>query len=355
RESLGYDKLLMATGYRPLSPSIEGIEADGVFTASRIEDGQAIADWLGSGRARRAVLIGGGYVSLEMAEALRRRRVEVTLIEKTPAVFPALDADMAALVEGELRANGVRVLTGRPAQRILTRQEGSVEGVELESGSPFIPADMVFVDVGVAPRVELAAAAGIHLGSSGAIAVSERMETNVNSVYAAGNCAETFHLVSGRPVFDPVGTVAAKQGRVAGENMAAGRARFPGAVGTTVVKVFGLTAARTGLSAKEARREGFQVREATISGRFQAPYFEGGASGTVKVVADAVSRRLLGAQIVGDAMAGVRIDVVATALTGGMTVDTAAQLDLAYAPPVGALWNPVLIAMNALLRRLDEG
>jgi NADPH-dependent 2,4-dienoyl-CoA reductase/sulfur reductase-like enzyme len=353
KEVLKYDKLLIATGYKPTSPDVEGLDAAGVFTVSRIEDGEAIAEWLDSGRAKRATLIGGGYVGLEMAEALRERGLEVTLVEKSPAVFPALDPDMASPLESELEANGVRVLTGRAVGRILARSDGSVEGVELSGSGHRVPADLVLVDVGVAPRVDVVSGSGIQLGGSGAIAVSERMETSVSAIYAAGNCAETVNLVTGRPGFDPLGTVAAKQGRVAGENMAGRTSYFRGAVGTTAVKVFGLAAARTGLTTEEGKSEGFQVVEAQVQGRFQAAYF-GGKPSMVKVLADAVSRRLLGAQIVGSEMASVRIDVVATALAARMTVDEAAQLDLAYTPPVGTLWNPVLVAMNLLQRRLDD-
>ncbi len=353
KEILKYDKLLISTGYQPIRPSIEGIEASGVFTVSRLEDGEAIAEWLDSGRVRRAVLIGGGYVGLEMTEALRERGVEVTLVERTPAIFSALDPELASLLQSELEANGVRVLTGRSVERVVARRDGSVEAVELAGSGQRLAADLVLVDVGVTPQVDLAAPAGIGLGGSGAIAVSEQMETSVSSIYAAGNCAETIHVVTGRPVFAPLGTVAAKQGRVAGENMAGRRSVFRGTAGTTAVKVFRATAARTGLSSQEASREGFQVVEAQVDSRFQAAYF-GGEPGTIKVLADAGTRRLLGAQIVGSPLASVRIDIVATALTAGMTVDEAAQIDLAYTPPVGTLWNPVLIAMNQLQRRLDE-
>ncbi len=179
------------------------------------------------------------------------------------------------------------------------------------------------------------------------------METNIPSIYAAGNCAETLHQVTGRPVVDPLGTVAVKQGRVAGENMAGVVSRFRGAAGTMAVKVFGLSASRTGLTADEARREGFRVVEAKIESRFQAQYFEG-KPGTVKVVADLDSRRVLGAQIIGNEMAAVRIDIVATALAARLRVEEVSQLDLAYTPPLGALWNPVLIAMNALVRKMEE-
>jgi len=351
KEVLRYDKLLIATGYQPASLDVEGVDAKGVFTVSRIEDGQAISDWLDSGRAQQAVLVGGGYVGLEMAEALRGRGLQVALVEKSAAIFPAIDPDMASLLQSELEANSVRVFTGRTVGRIVTRSDGTVSGVELAGGHQ-LQADLVLMDIGVKPRVDLVQGSDIRLGGSGAIAVSERMETSVPSIYAAGNCAETVHLVTGRPGFDPLGTVAAKQGRVAGENMAGRVSYFRGAVSTTAVKVFGLAAARTGLTTEEADREGFQVVEARVEGRFQASYF-GGKPSTVKILADSVSRRLLGAQIVGSELASVRIDVVATALAARMTVDEATQLDLAYAPPVGTLWSPLLIAMNLLQRRMD--
>lgn len=351
RTFLPYDRLLVATGYRPVAPDIEGVDAQGVFRASRIEDGEAILAWLTRSAARRATLVGGGYVGLEVAQALVERGCEVTLVERESHVLPSLDPDMARLVERELEQKGVRVLTGRAIKRIATGSSGRVESVELATGSLRIPADVVFLDVGVAPRVELAASAGIRLGSSGAIAVSEHMETNVPAVYAAGNCAETLHLVSGRAAPIPLGTVAAKQGRIAGDNLAGRRSRFRGALGTSIVRVFGVTASSTGLSSTEAERSGFRPVSSVIEGKFRAHYFDG-APATVKIVAERGSGRLLGAQIVGSAEGAIRIDVLATALTARMTVTDAAQLDLAYAPPVGALWNPILVALNQLAREL---
>ncbi len=349
RETLGYDKLLLATGYRPRKPDIEGVGLEGVFTASRLADGEAVQSWLDERRPRRAVLVGGGYVGLEMAEALSKRGLEVTLVDAAPQLFAALDPDMAHRVEDALVRDGVRVMTGRRVRRLEGSRSGSVEVVELVKGALRIPAELVFVDIGVDPDVALASDAGIELGRSGAIAVSERMETSFAGIYAAGNCAETLHLVSGRPTIMPLGTVAAKQGRVAGENLAGRRSHFRGAVGTSIVKVFGIAAARTGLSSAEALAAGFAVAEATIEGTFRARYF-GDAEGTVKVIADRDSGRLLGAQIVGSDEAALRIDVAATALTAKMTVHEASQLDLGYVPPLGALWNPFLVALNTLAR-----
>lgn len=352
RETHLYDKLLLATGYRPLSPGIEGTDLKGVFTASRLEDGEAILAWITTASARRAVILGGGYVGLELSEALVERGLEVTVVERSASLLGSLDPDMASLVEAELERKGARVLTGRVAKRIAGTSSGRVEAVELATSSLRLPADLVFVDVGVAPRVELAAKAGIRLGPSGAIAVSEQLETSIPSIYAAGNCAECPHLVTGRPMTIPLGTVAAKQGRIAGENLAGRRSRFAGALGTSLVRVLGVTAAATGLSSEAAEREGFRSVAASIEGRFQASYLGSGAAAKVKVIAERASGRLLGAQIVGSAEGALRIDVLAAAITARMTVRDAAQLDLAYAPPSGALWNPILIAMNALSREL---
>jgi NADPH-dependent 2,4-dienoyl-CoA reductase/sulfur reductase-like enzyme len=351
-DPLPYDKLLLATGYRPLSPGIEGTGLKGVFTASGLEDGEAILSWISTASARRAVVLGGGYVGLELSEALVARGLEVTVVERSPSLLPPLDPDMARLVEEELERKGVRVLTGRVAESISGTSDGRVESVELSASGLRLRADVVFVDVGVAPRVDLAEKAGIRLGPSGAIAVSEHLETSVTSIYAAGNCAECTHLVSGRPMTIALGTVAAKQGRIAGENLAGRRSRFAGALGTSLVKVFGVTAAATGLSSEAAEREGFRAVAASIEGKFQAGYFGSGAPAKVKVIAERESGRLLGAQIVGSSEGAARIDVAAAAITARMTVREAAQLDLAYAPPAGALWNPILIAMNALAREL---
>lgn len=367
RGELRYDRLLLATGYRPRLPELEGIASGdsqapgdpeavghgGVFTASRIEDGRAIADWLTSRRPRRAVLVGGGYVGLEMAEALGRRGLKTTLIEASPSLFSAIDPDMAELLERELEQNGVRVLKGRRARKVRRRGDGSVEAVVMEKGGLVVPCDLLFLDVGIRPNVELAERAGIRLGVTGAIAVSERLETSAAGVYAAGNCAEQLNPINGRMELSALGTVAAKQGRVAGENMVGRRSIFRGAVGTSIVQVFGVTAARTGLNLAQAKASGFDLAEARIRGNFRAGYFDEGAPGTVKVLGDRRTGRLLGAQIVGTREAALRIDVAATAVTAGMTVAEAAQLDLSYAPPTGALWNPLLVAMNQLTRQLS--
>jgi NADPH-dependent 2,4-dienoyl-CoA reductase/sulfur reductase-like enzyme len=356
-ETIGYDKLVIATGYRPRLLDVEGMgpssRGNGVFTASRLEDGEAIEDWLRDRdrSVRRAALIGGGYIGLEMAEALTKRGVRVALVESESNVLSSVDPEIAEKIAEELTRNGVELFTNRKVRALELRSNGDVESVVLDPGKLRAPADLVFVDVGVDPEVELAVAAGVRLGPSGAIAVTDRMETNLPGVYAAGNCAETLHLVSGSAAPIALGTVAAKQGRVVGENCAGRRTRFHGAVGTAIVKVFDLFAARTGLNESEARRAGFVPVSSTITGGFSASYF-GPPTGVVKVIGDETSGRLLGAQIVGDLEAALRIDVAAVALTSRMSVEEAAQLDLAYAPPAGALWNPLLVALNTLAREL---
>lgn len=351
RSSLSFDRLLVATGYRPRRPAFTGLDLEGVQTLARLDDGASVRTRVERGDAPRAVLVGAGYVALEMAEALVARGARVTLVERERQVFPALDADVAALVETELVRHGVEVLTGREVSTLSGSSGGRVEAVELAPGGLRLPAELVLVDIGVEPDVDLARDAGLALGPSGGIEVSERMETSAFGVYAAGNCAETVNLASGRPEILPLGTVAAKQGRVAGENLAGRRTRFRGAVGTSIVKVFDVVAARTGLTERQARSLGFAPLAATIEGKFRASYF-GGAPATVKVVADSASGRLLGAQIVGSSEGAASIDVAATAITAGMSVSEASGLDLAYAPPVGALWHPFLIALNQLSRDL---
>lgn len=353
-ESIAYDQLLISTGYRPKTLSVEGAGASGVFTASHIQDGRAIEDWLLQRRPRRAAVVGGGYVGVEMAEALHKRGLSVVLVEASGSLLPQLDPDMSELVRGELERCGVRVELNRHLGAIETKTAGerAVEAIRFDPGGLRTQVEIVFVDVGIEPRVDLAASAGLRLGATGAIEVNEYLQTSVSGVYAAGNCAETIHLVTGKPTRSGLGTVAAKQGRVAGENMAGLRTRFVGLVGTSIVQVFDLSVASTGLNVREAVGAGYDPVDAKIEANFQAAYFDDGARGTVKLVADQRSERLLGAQIIGSREAALRIDVAATAIQAGLSVSQASQLDLAYAPPLGTLWNPFLVALNQLKREL---
>ena len=337
-----FDKLVVTTGGSAVRPKLPGIGLPGIFSLRIVEDGLAVRRWLREQNVRAAVIVGGGYIGLEMAEAFRNLGLEVTVLEMLPQVLSNMDADMAALVQDELKYQGVGLYL-----------EHKVEGFEgtdrvravVANGREF-PADIVLLAVGVRANVKLAAEAGIRIGPTGAVAVNDRQETNVPGVFAAGDVAEAHHLVLNRPVYIPLGTTANKQGRVAGTNVAGGRARFPGIVGTAAVKVFDLEVARTGLTLAEARKEGFDAQETRIKHFAIGHYMPDPTPLHVKLVYDAGSRRLLGAQMVGKQGAAKRIDVIAAALLAKWTVSDLAKLDLSYAPPFAPVWDPILVAAN---------
>jgi NADPH-dependent 2,4-dienoyl-CoA reductase/sulfur reductase-like enzyme len=289
-----------------------------------------------------------------MAECLRGLGKAIHLYERESHVLPGMDADMAQIIEYELQRFHVRVSVGAKVLA-LVGGESQVSGVKAASGLGIDPADMVLLDTGVVPNVDLARDAGIQTGVTGAISVDSHMETNVPGIFAAGNCAETFCAIRRRPVLHYIGTVAAKQGRVAGDNLAAGsggRTKFAGAIGTTVVKVFDLAVARTGLCSDDATAESIPVVSARIEAWDRAAYYPTARKLWVKLLAERESRKLIGAQVVGYGDASKRIDVAATAITAGMRIDELAQLDLAYSPPYGNLWDPLLIAAHRVLRKM---
>ena len=351
-EEVHYDRLVLATGAEPARPRVPGLDLEGVFHVNDLQSTLALKQALDSTSPQRAVIVGGGYIGLEMAEALTTRGLQVTLLARGAHLFEAADEEISAVVERELAGRGVRVLKGSPLTAVMGDRQRRVRRVAWE-GSPAEggETDCVVLATGVRPRVRLAEQAGIELGSTGAVAVNESMETSAAAVFAAGDCTETMHLVSGRPVYFPLGTTANKQGRVAGANAAGGRARFAGIVGTAVTKVFSQEVARTGLSVTEAAAAGFAARSATIHAASRARYL-GGKDMVVKVVADRASGRLLGAQMAGPDGVAKRIDVFATALQARLTVEQVSQLDLSYAPPFSTVWDPVLIAMQEMLREL---
>jgi NADPH-dependent 2,4-dienoyl-CoA reductase/sulfur reductase-like enzyme len=344
-----YDRLLMATGYRPVRLDLPGSNLKNIFTLTYLTDAIAIHDAIEARKPQRALLVGGGLVGMEMAESLRKRGLEVTLLQISDQILGSLHPEIAELAEEELERNGVRVLKEVTLETFFGDEQGRVQSARLKGSAQLIPAEIVMVDIGVRPDVSLAEQCGISLGRSGAIAVTPRMETSAAGVYAAGNCAEAIHLVSNQPVFNALGTAANKQGRVAGENIAGLRSVFHGVLNTWVVKIFDLCVARTGLSEREAREAGFRPVAAKIKANSTASYFPGSTSVTIRAIADQASRRLLGLEAAGTD-AEKRVDVAAVALTNRMKVDDAAQLDLSYAPPYSQVWDPFLIAMNALLR-----
>lgn len=350
RAEFSYERLLIATGVTPKLPQIPGTDLKNVFTVIDLQDAVRINEALGE--AQRVAIIGAGYVGLEVAECLHSLGKAVHLYEKGSHVLGNIDPDMAQIIEYELQRFGINVSVGANVLA-LVGHEGRVNGVKAASGLGIDPADMVLLDTGVVPNVDLARDAGIQIGVTGAISVNAHMETNVPGIFAAGNCAETFCAIRRRPVLHYIGTVAAKQGRVAGENMAARRTKFFGAVGTTVLKVFDLAVARTGLSSQEAAADNIPVVSARIEALDRAAYYPTARKIWVKLIAERETRKLVGAQVVGYGEASKRIDVAATAITSGMRVEELAQLDLAYSPPYGNLWDPLLVAAQAVLRKLS--
>jgi NADPH-dependent 2,4-dienoyl-CoA reductase/sulfur reductase-like enzyme len=304
---------------------------------------------LDAGKAKCGVVVGGGYIGLEMAEALVRRGIEVSLVDRSPQVMGTLDEDMGLLVSQALRDCGVTLYLNESLTGFETKG-GEVVGVVTDRRS--LPADIVILGLGVRPNSTLAAAAGIPLGEKGSIRVNERMETGIAGIWAAGDCAETFHLVSRRPFYMALGTVANRQGRVAGINLGGGYARFQGVMGTAVTKIGQVEVARTGLQEKELRALSIEWVSAVIKSRTRAGYFPGAGEITVKVLAERGSGRLLGGQIVGMEGSAKRIDTVATALHAGFTVEEMVNLDLGYAPPFSPVWDPVVIAAREALKKL---
>jgi NADPH-dependent 2,4-dienoyl-CoA reductase/sulfur reductase-like enzyme len=349
RVEIAYDRLLIATGVMPKLPDVPGTFLKNVFTLTNLEDALRINEVLGG--VERVAIIGAGYVGLEMAECLYTLGKTVRLYERAPHVLPGMDADMAQIIEYELQRFGIRLSTNATVLALVGTEAG-VAGVKAASGLGIDPAELVLLDTGVVPNVELARDAGVQIGKTGAISVNGHMETNVPGILAAGNCAETFCAIRRRPVLNYIGTVAAKQGRVAGDNLAAGRAKFLGAIGTTVLKVFDLAAGRTGLSSDDAAEESIPAVSARIEAPDRAGYYPTARKLWVKLIAERETRKLIGAQVVGYGDAAKRIDVAAAAITAGLRLDELAQLDLAYSPPYGNLWDPLLIAAQAMLRKM---
>ena len=338
----GYDDLMIATGAAPRRPQIPGIDAPGVFGVQTLEDGERIVDALARPGPGRAVVIGAGYIGVEMAEAMVVRGLRVDVVDRAPQPMSSLDPELGAELAVSMRGMGIGLHLGTGVQGIETAGDGSVRAVRTDDGT--IEADLVFLGAGSRPFSDLARDAGVPVGPSGGLVTDRRQRTPLEGVWAAGDCAETFHRVSRRPVSIPLGTIANKQGRIAGMNLGGAYGTFPGVLGTAVTKVCEVELARTGLGAREAATAGFETVTATITSSTRAGYYPGAGGITVKLVAEQVSGRLLGAQIVGREGAAKRIDVLAMALWNEMTVEDLSQVDLAYAPPYSPVWDPVLIA-----------
>ena len=338
-----YDRLLIATGAVPFCPKVPGSDAPGIYGLHSLQSGITVRNVVDTERPRRAVVVGGGYIGLEMAEALLLRGLEVSLVERGTQVMNTLDPDMGALVSKALVEVGIGLYLEESLEAF-EAAGGRVTAVVTDRRT--LPADLVILGLGVRPNTALAQRAGIPLGVRGAIRVNDRMQTDTPGIWAAGDCAESFHLVSRRPVHIALGTIANKQGRVAGINIGGGYATFPGVVGTAVSKICKWEVARTGLQEREIRQLGLEFATATIKSTTRAGYYPQAGPITVKALAEKGSGRLLGAQIVGIEGAAKRIDIFATALHAGMSVQEMINLDLSYAPPYSNVWDPVLVAVR---------
>jgi NADPH-dependent 2,4-dienoyl-CoA reductase/sulfur reductase-like enzyme len=346
-QAFPYDKLLIATGARARRLDFAQTDLDGVAVLRSIPDALAIRAHIDRHRPRHCVLVGGGYIGIEMAEAMRALDLDVTLVDHGPAILKILDPEMSTLVASCLTSNGVTLQYDRSV--IALRGTGIVQDV-LFADSSWLPADMVVVGVGVEPNAEIARDAGIALGASGAIRVDSAQRTSQFHVYAAGDCAEARHLVLGHDVHIPLGTTANKQGRVAGSNMLGGSATFGGIVGTMVCKVFDSAFARTGLTQNQAGRAGLRARSVQVEVSSRAGYYNDPPTIHARMTVEEGTDRLLGAQLYGDDTVAKRIDVAATALHARMTVEDFTHLDLSYTPPFSPVFDPLMVAANVALR-----
>jgi CoA-dependent NAD(P)H sulfur oxidoreductase len=330
-----FDQILFATGAKAILPRMPVAEgAPPVLPLRSLADADRLRGLIQPGG--RSVIIGGGYIGLEMAEALLLQGMTVTLVEAMPRLLPAFDPAVGEAVVAHLAKHEVKVILG------LSAAEVSQDGVRLTDGG-VIAADLVLVAIGVRPRIDLAAAAGVKIGETGAIAVDEEMRTNLTGVYAAGDCAEARHIVSRKAVWYPLGDIANRQGRVAGTNMAGGQASFPGVLGTAIFKVFDLAVGRTGLTPEQARQSGFDPVTVRARAPTRARYMPRSRSLDAVLVVDRASGRLLGADALGPDHVDKYIDVIATAIWAGLTADDLGDLDLAYAPPFSPVFAPAQV------------
>ncbi|HVD90563.1 MAG TPA: FAD-dependent oxidoreductase [Jatrophihabitantaceae bacterium] len=339
----GFDHLVLATGAVPVRPPLPGCDATGVFGVQTLDDGAALLAGLERLRPKRAVVIGGGYIGVEMAEALARRQVAVTVVDRSPQPMSTLDPDMGELVHQAMEQLGIDVHTDTAVSGFDTDGHGQIRSVQTSNGA--VQADAVVLGLGVRPNTALADQAGLPVGDHGGIRTDMQMRVlGHDQLWAGGDCVEVLNLVSGQYQHIPLGTHANKHGRVIGHNIGGSYATFPGVVGTAMSKLCNLEIARTGLSEREATQAGFGHVTVSVQSGTRAAYFPGAQRLTVKMIAERHTGRLLGTQIVGSEGSAKRIDTAATSLWNHMTVEEMTALDLAYAPPFSPVWDPILVA-----------
>ena len=336
-----YDKLLISTGATPVKPPLPGIDSERIFTLRNVKDTDRIKEYANQHAPRRAVVIGAGFIGLEMAENLVEMGVSVTIVQRPKQLLAPLDADMASFVHAEMRRHGVALRLGETVTGF--RQDGDSVLTLLEESEP-LHSDMVLLAIGVTPDTHLAKEAGLRLGIRGSIAVNERMETSVPDIYAVGDAVEVTHFVTGQKALISLAGPANKQGRIAADNICGGNSHFHGSQGSSVLKLFSLTAASTGINEKAAQAAGIAYDRVVLFPASHATYYPGAQSMAMKVLYEKESLRLLGAQIVGGDGVDKRIDVLATAIRAKMTALELTELDLSYAPPYSSAKDPVNMA-----------
>lgn len=348
-KEIGYDVLVLATGARPVKPPIPGIELKNIFTLHGVEDAEGIKAAFAERKAQDVAIVGGGLIGIEMAEALTDLGARVTIVEKLPQILSFLDTEIALLVTKYLESKGVKVKTDTTVMSF----EGSnaVKRVVTDKGD--ISSDVVIMSIGVRPNVVLAKEAGLNIGETGAIKVDQQMRTSDPDIYAAGDCVESINIMTQKPCFMPLGSTANKQGRVAANNICGQADEFAGVLNTAICKIFDYGVATTGLSEKAARKEGYDIVTVLSPAPDRAHFYPTAQLIMMKLVVDQQTRKLLGVQIIGPGDVDKRIDVAATALSAGMTVDQIANLDLSYAPPYSPAMDNMITAVNIARNKLD--
>ena len=348
-EWLAYDKLVLATGAEPIIPEIPGINLQNVFSLHGVADAEGVRAALENSRARDVVILGGGLIGIEITEALVRKGCRVTIVEMRSQIMRLLDEEMARLLESHLESQGVKILTNTNV--LALEGDSRVSAVRTDKGA--LATDLVILAIGVHPNVALARAAALDLGVTGGIRINEYLQTSDPDIYAAGDCTETVHLLTGQPCYIPLGSTANRQGRVVANNICGQSDTFPGILGSIACKAFDFSVALTGLTELAARRLGYQVMTALVPGPDREHFVPGAKVLFLKLVADADSRRLLGLQAVGPGNADKRVDVAALALANRLTVDQLANMDLCYAPQFAPVMDNLITAVNVARNKLD--
>jgi NADPH-dependent 2,4-dienoyl-CoA reductase/sulfur reductase-like enzyme len=349
-QGFSYDRLIIATGARSRCLNLPGSNAKNIFTLKDLQDGLRIKNYIDEKRPGQVAVLGGGFIGLEMCEAFRLRNMETFLFCRRDLPAGNLEKEISEKILKELQENSVHFLTYH--EPVAFRLNSNGEVTSLETNQSHFPADMVLMAVGVIPNMEIANEAGAELGKTGAIRTDMAQRTNLADIYTAGDCCEVFNLVSQNWVYTPLGDIANKQGRVAGENAAGGKATFSGVVGSAAFKVFELEVAFTGLGMQMARQYGFDVDSQVIEAESKVGYMPGSKRILIKLIFDRRSGRLLGAQMAGKEGVARRINALAVALHQKMTIDEISRLDFAYAPPFSAPFDPILIAAEQAAKRI---